>query len=239
MARKPSRTDAGHCVDHLRKESQQSIFTRRGYDGAYKGMNEFMKLTVAFLIMHLLLLIALASGAPDEATGRVVHVTDGDTFDVQLQSHDDRISDEVIRVRLADLDAPEMYGERACEAGRIAGEYTRSNLMDSIVSLDIDDKNGRDDYGRWMAVCYLQDGRNFNRMLIDSGNAAKKDFKNNEFDPESWYIGDQYRHEEYSPGDVDQENYIPEAGSDISQQNDAQDKSWWQLILEIIAAASS
>jgi endonuclease YncB( thermonuclease family) len=209
-----------------------------GMKGVYKGMNEFMKLTRAFLIMHLLLLIALASGAADEATGRVVHVTDGDTFDVKLQSHDDRISDEVIRVRLADLDAPEMYGERACEAGRIAGQYTRSNLMDNIVSLDIDDKNGRDDYGRWMAVCYLQDGRNFNRMLIDSGNAAKKDFKNNEFDPESWYIGDQYRQEEHSPGDVDQEDYIPEAGLDISQQNDAQDKSWWQLILEIIAAAS-
>jgi len=76
-------------------------------------------------------------------------------------------------------------------------------------------------------------------MLIDSGNAAKKDFKNNEFDPESWYIGNEYRQEEYSPGDVDQENYIPEAGSDISQQNDSEDKSWWQLILEIIAAASS
>jgi len=131
-----------------------------------------------------------------------------------------------------------MYGERACQAGRIAGEYTRSNLMDNIVSLDIDDKNGQDDYGRWMAVCYLQDGRNFNRMLIDSGHAAKKDFKNNEFDPESWYIGNEYRQEEYSPVDASQENYIPEARTDISQQNRAEDKSLWQLILEIIAAAS-
>lgn len=201
-------------------------------------MNEFMKLTRAFLIMHLLLLIALASGAPDEATGRVVHVTDGDTFDVQLQRHDDRISDEVIRVRLADLDAPEMYGERACQAGRIAGEYTRSNLMNSIVSLDIDDKNGQDDYGRWMAVCYLQDGRNFNRMLIDSGNAAKKDFKNNEFDPESWYWEEQPIEEEYSTVQSDQDDRSPQAGSDIMPQKDAENKSWWQLILEIIAGSS-
>ena len=195
-----------------------------------------MKSIKVFFIVPLLLLIAAASGSPDEAAGRVIHVTDGDTFDVRLSSHDDRISDEVIRVRLADLDAPEMYGERACEAGRIAGEYTRSNLMGNLVSLDIDDKNGQDDYGRWMAVCYLEDGRNFNRMLIDSGHAAKKDFRNNEFDPESWYRETQ---EEYSPVQSAQEDRIPQADSDLMPQKEAENKSWLQLILEIIAAASS
>lgn len=195
-----------------------------------------MESNKVFFIVPLLLLISSASAAPDEAAGRVIHVTDGDTFDVRLSSHDDRISDEVIRVRLADLDAPEMYGERACEAGRIAGEYTRSNLMDNFVSLDIDDKNGQDDYGRWMAVCYLEDGRNFNRMLIDSGHAAKKDFRNNEFDPESWYRETQ---EEYSPVQSAQEDRIPQADSDLMPQKEAENKSWLQLILEIIAAASS
>ncbi len=195
-----------------------------------------MESNKVFFIVPLLLLISSASAAPDEAAGRVIHVTDGDTFDVRLSSHDDRISDEAIRVRLADLDAPEMYGERACEAGRIAGEYTRSNLMDNFVSLDIDDKNGQDDYGRWMAVCYLEDGRNFNRMLIDSGHAAKKDFRNNEFDPESWYRETQ---EEYSPVQSAQEDRIPQADSDLMPQKEAENKSWLQLILEIIAAASS
>ena len=194
-----------------------------------------MKSIKLFLMLHLLL-VAAASAAPDEAAGRVIHVTDGDTFDVRLSSHDDRISDEVIRIRLADLDAPEMYGERACEAGRIAGEYTRSNLMNNLVSLDIDDKNGQDDYGRWMAVCYLEDGRNFNRMLIDSGHAAKKDFRNNEFDPESWYWETQ---EEYSSVQSDKEDRIPQADSDVMPQKEAENKSWLQLILEIIAAASS
>ena len=33
---------------------------------------------------------------------------DGDTIDVQLTTHDSRISDDTIRVRLADLDSPEM-----------------------------------------------------------------------------------------------------------------------------------
>ena len=198
-----------------------------------------MKPIKVFFIVPLLLLIALASGSPDEAAGRVIHVTDGDTFDVRLPSHDDRISEEVIRVRLADLDAPEMYGERECEAGRIAGEYTRSNLMGNLVSLDIDDKNGQDDYGRWMAVCYLEDGRNFNRMLIDSGHAAMKDFRNNEFDPESWYWEEQSVDEKYSPVQSDQEDQSPQAGSDIMPQKVAENKSWLQLILEIIAAASS
>ena len=198
-----------------------------------------MKPIKVFFIVPLLLLIALASGSPDEAAGRVIHVTDGDTFDVRLQSHDERISEDVIRVRLADLDSPEMYGERACEAGRIAGEYTRSNLMGNLVSLDIDDKNGQDDYGRWMAVCYLEDGRNFNRMLIDSGHAAKKDFRNNEFDPESWYGEEQSVEEEYSTVQSDQEDRNPQAGSDIRPQKEAENKSWWQLILETIAAGSS
>ena len=198
-----------------------------------------MKPIKVFFIVPLLLLIALASGSPDEAAGRVIHVTDGDTFDVRLQSHDERISEDVIRVRLADLDSPEMYGERACEAGRIAGEYTRSNLMGNLVSLDIDDKNGQDDYGRWMAVCYLEDGRNFNRMLIDSGHAAMKDFRNNEFDPESWYWEEQSVDEKYSPVQSDQEDQSPQAGSDIMPQKEAENKSWLQLILEIIAAASS
>jgi endonuclease YncB( thermonuclease family) len=146
-----------------------------------------MKLTNVIFMPFLLLLIALSAGAPDEATGRVIHVTDGDTFDVQLQNHDDRISEDIIRIRLADLDAPEMYGPRACKAGEKATKYTRSWLMNNFISLDLDDTNGQDDYGRWIAVCYLRDGRNFNKMLVDSGNAKMKDFWSNEFDPKSWW----------------------------------------------------
>lgn len=42
------------------------------------------------LALLALLLLALALAAPDEAIGKVTHVVDGDTFDVQLQSHDSR-----------------------------------------------------------------------------------------------------------------------------------------------------
>jgi micrococcal nuclease len=142
-----------------------------------------MKLIIPLLII---LLIPLVTGSPDEAIGRVSKVVDGDTFDVQLQSHDSRISEDLIRIRLADIDTPEIHGPKACEAGKIAAAYTRSWLLGKDVSLDLDDKTGKDQYDRWVAVCYL-DGKNFNKQLVDTGHAVIMDFKNNEFDPMSWW----------------------------------------------------
>ena len=145
-----------------------------------------MRLTKAFLMLPMLLLIALAAGMPDEAMGRVSKVVDGDTFDVTLDSHDSRISEDLIRIRLADIDTPEVRGPKACEAGKKASAYTKAWLLGKMISLDLDDKTGKDQYGRWVAVCYL-DGKNFNKQLVDSGHAVIKDFKNNEFDPLSWW----------------------------------------------------
>jgi micrococcal nuclease len=146
-----------------------------------------MKLPKAIFMLSLLLLITLAASSPDEDIGRVSKVVDGDTFDVQLQDHDGRIYEDLIRIRLADIDTPETRGPKACEAGKKASAYTRTWLMNNFVSLDLDDKTGKDEFGRWVAVCYLQDGRNFNKMLVDSGHAIIKDFKNNEFNPLSWW----------------------------------------------------
>lgn len=150
-----------------------------------------MKPTKVFIMLPLLLLIALAASTPDEAMGRVSKVVDGDTFDVTLQEHDNRISEDLIRIRLADIDTPEVRGPKACEAGKKASAYTRSWLLGTNVFLDLDDKTGKDQYDRWVAVAYLNEdgkpGRNFNKMLVDAGQAVIKDFKNNEFDPESWW----------------------------------------------------
>lgn len=146
-----------------------------------------MRRTRALFMRSMLLLISLAAGAPDEAIGRVSKVVDGDTFDVTLDSHDGRISEDLIRIRLADIDTPEVRGAKACEARKKASAYTKTWLLNTFVSLDLDDKTGKDSYGRWVAVCYLQDGRNFNKMLVDAGHAEIKDFKNNEFNPKSWW----------------------------------------------------
>lgn len=148
-----------------------------------------MKLANVLLI---LLMVSLATGAPDEAYGRVIKVVDGDTIDIALQDYNSsQVSEDVIRIRLADIDTPEVRGPKACEAGRNASAYTRTWLLSNYVFLDLDDKTGKDPYGRWVAVVYLsEDGRpsrNFNKQLVDEGHAVIEDFKNNEFDPGSWW----------------------------------------------------
>ena len=148
----------------------------------------------AFILMILALLISvcLVAGAPDKAYGRVIKVVDGDTFDIALQDYNSsQIAEDVIRIRLADIDTPEVRGPKACEAGKVASAYTRTWLLSNYVFLDLDDKTGKDPYGRWVAVVYLAEdgrpGRNFNKQLVDSGHAVIEDFKNNEFDPGSWW----------------------------------------------------
>ena len=115
-------------------------------------MNYVMRIIIPILALFLLLPL-LASGAPDEAYGRVIKVVDGDTLDVTLQDYNtSQVSADVIRVRLADIDTPETRGPKACEAGRNASTYTRTWLLSNYVFLDQDDKTGKDPYGRWVAV---------------------------------------------------------------------------------------
>ena len=149
-----------------------------------------MRIIIPILAL-VLFLPSLASSTPDEAYGRVSNVVDGDTIDVALQDYNaSQIAEDVIRIRLADIDTPEVRGAKTCEAGKEASAYTRTWLLSSYVFLDLDDKTGKDPYGRWVAVVYLSEdvkpGRNFNKMLVDSGHAVIEDFKNNEFDPWSW-----------------------------------------------------
>mgnify|MGYP001766999834 FL=1 len=149
-----------------------------------------MRIIIPILAL-VLFLPSLAAGAPDDAYGRVSNVVDGDTFDVTLEDYNrSQVSEDVIRIRLADIDTPETRGAKACEAGKVASAYTRTWLLSNYVFLDLDDKTGKDPYGRWVAVVYLSEdgrpGRNFNKQLVDSGHAVIENFKNNEFDPRSW-----------------------------------------------------
>jgi endonuclease YncB( thermonuclease family) len=145
-----------------------------------------------FALLALIILPASAGGSPGEVYGRVSHVVDGDTFDLVVDHGDNRVSaGDTIRIRLADIDCPETRGAKACPEGKAATEYARAWLLGQYVYLDLDDKTGKDPYGRWVAVVYLSDqgkpGRNFNKMLVDAGQAKIKDYKNNEFDPGSWW----------------------------------------------------
>ncbi len=149
-----------------------------------------MRIIIPILAL-VLFLPCLAACAPDEAYGRVIKVVDGDTIDIALQDYNSsQIAEDVMRIRLADIDTPEVRGPKACEAGKNASAYTRNWLLSNYVFLDLDDKTGKDPYGRWVAVVYLAEdgrpGRNFNKQLVDASYAVIEDFKNNEFDPWIW-----------------------------------------------------
>jgi len=112
-----------------------------------------------------------------EVSGVVTNVVDGDTFDVEGFG----------RVRLADVDSPEID----TPAGKAAKFFAETILLGEKVHLDVDDLGGKDRYGRWIAVAYVQDPDtgswiNFNSILAASGHAVVKDFQDNEFDPRGW-----------------------------------------------------
>ena len=139
------------------------------------------KLLAVWLLLALLLPIA-ALAYPGEVSGVVTKVADGDTIDVQ----------DFGTVRLADIDCPEM----GTPEGSAAKAYATECLQSKKVYLDIDNKTGKDQYGRYVCVVYISkpdgsidESKNFNRMLVDSGYACVWDFSNNEFNPADWWDG--------------------------------------------------
>ncbi|MGB5099424.1 MAG: thermonuclease family protein [Methanothrix sp.] len=157
-------------------------------------------------LLHILLLLffciscphfivpSIALAAQDEDYGIVTNVVDGDTFDVTIEKAGAKVAYSVERIRLADVDSPEMESENGPEAR----DFTNAVLKNKRVYLDIDDLSatGRDSYGRLICVAYLTGfygqplaAPNFNRLLVDSGHARLENFTNNEFDPHDWRNG--------------------------------------------------
>lgn len=152
-------------------------------------MSTISRLLLAFSL--LIPLLAPGQAAVDEAYGVVTSIVDGDTFDVTMEKSDPRIVSGVERIRLADVDSPEMD----TTPGAAAKDFTFAVLMNKRVYLDIDDLSGtgRDPYGRLICLVYLTgiygqalEQPSFNRMLLDSGHAALQNSTNNEFDPQDW-----------------------------------------------------
>lgn len=135
---------------------------------------------ILYWLFALMIASSMAAALPDEVTGLVTYVADGDTFTVE----------DLGDVRLADINCPELDAT----GGPEAKEFTRSSLLNRRVYLDIDDKTEKDRYGRYVCVVYLSSpegtadpGQNFNRMLVDSGHAVVEDVKDNEFNPADWW----------------------------------------------------
>jgi micrococcal nuclease len=130
------------------------------------------------LYFFLLVLVALAAGRPDEASGVVLQVLDGETFEVQGFG----------LVKLADINGPEM-GTMDWVHAR---EYAMENLLGAQVFLDVDESLGKNPCGA-VCVAYLANAngtpnlnKNFNMMTVKAGFATLKDDSGNEFEPSLW-----------------------------------------------------
>lgn len=150
--------------------------------------------TLAMLILTSRPLTLHTSSYSHEACGEVIDVVDGDTIDVKiLKVHKERFSNylgKVVRVRLADINAPELStpeGERA----KIALSLLLKDRGNRIL-LDIDDVCVVDRYNRLISLIYVNHNEthelNINMWLVANNHAEIKDFLDNEFDPGSWTL---------------------------------------------------
>jgi len=158
-------------------------------------------------------------------TGNVSYIVDGDTFDVQ----------DLGRIRLADIDAPESGDSGYQEAKN----HIISLIYDKTVCLDIDDKYRTDIYGRIVAVTYIRHNSthflNVNKDMLDRNFAVIMNY-DNEFDPSEWTL---YVNEIVSD--------TPSA-TDDDDNDDSDDSSYdygldngvkWLIVLGIVGGAMS
>jgi endonuclease YncB( thermonuclease family) len=131
------------------------------------------------LVLLAIFQIIAVSASPNEASGVVLKVVDGDTFEVQGFG----------RVRLADVDSPEM----GTIEGVHAREFALENLLGVQVFLDLDDRTNKKSNAETSCIAYLANrngtpnlNKNFNKMVVQSGYAVLRNDTRNEFDPSHW-----------------------------------------------------
>ncbi len=103
----------------------------------------------------------------DGKTFRVVHVSDGDTLDVDIPDG----SHPHTRIRLWGVDTPESVKPNTPvqHFGREASDFTKKTTMDQVVRVELNPVRTRDKYDRLLAYVYLPDGRMLNRVLVEEG----------------------------------------------------------------------
>lgn len=119
------------------------------------------------------------AASPNEASGIVSMVVDGDTFEVQGFG----------LVSLADVLSPAM----GTYEGSYARDFTDTHLLNVQVFLDKDDTAAVRDDGSIPCLVYLSGSggkpnlnKSFNEMIIEAGHAVINKDPKSEFDPEKW-----------------------------------------------------
>jgi hypothetical protein len=108
----------------------------------------------------------------------VSQVVDGDTF----------VTREGYRIRLADIDAPELGGVGYTESRA----FLELVIENKNVTLNIDSDKGMDPYGRYLGLVYVTYNSthsiNVNQIMVDGGYAIVNDSTDNKFDPNTWSL---------------------------------------------------
>lgn len=139
------------------------------------------QLPAAILALLSILVLLTLSGCSDGSAGEgadpsdmpsydVVRVVDGDTIIIDMDGTEER-------VRMIGVDTPESVAPEASRNvpfGKVASEFTKSQLVGKQVSLEYD-VSERDQYDRILAYVYL-DGKMFNKTLIEEGYARTVTF---------------------------------------------------------------
>lgn len=99
----------------------------------------------------------------------VDRVVDGDTYDVTVD-----LGFKIyhkIRVRLRNVDTPEVFGSRASEAGRIAAAYVTNMILGKEVVITTYKTNAKS-FDRWVADVTVDDYVDLGTHLIAEGYAV-------------------------------------------------------------------
>jgi len=149
---------------------------------------------VGVILLLLLIVLPISVNSYNvevDVEGLVDYVVDGDTLylivEGVLNGKYEHLKGERVKVRLADVNAPEL--------GTSEGEDSKRALKELIegkrVYLDIDDVYVTDKYGRIVAIVYLPINRaellNVNFWLVTNDYAEIVDYKN-EFNPYEWSL---------------------------------------------------
>jgi endonuclease YncB( thermonuclease family) len=141
--------------------------TDRGAAGRASGMRPSLRLLAAVPLVGLLALTAIAGAAnlpPGGQLARIAYVVDGDTVDLT----------NGVRVRLVQIDTPEVYYSPECY-GEQASTLTKRFLPPgTLVRLYREPKTDAvDQYGRLLRYVFrVRDGLNVNVQLVRVGAAA-------------------------------------------------------------------
>ena len=114
--------------------------------------------------------IIITNNIEDNPKYKVVRVVDGDTIKVAIINNS-IISDNIQTVRMIGVDTPETVDPRKVVQcfGREASDWSKKNLKDKTIQLEIDNTQGdRDKYNRLLRYVIL-DNKNYNKELILNG----------------------------------------------------------------------